>query len=138
MRPPELTARTGQSRARGVTLMTITVALAVLLTPSTALAQGDVDTPQGYEFCGWKDFVDGGWTYDDPPPGAYLRLFARKMSCRTARRNYKRVRYQQTPPYRAKLKGFRCVTLDERHEYADVRCAKQRRPKVALRWQTGA
>jgi hypothetical protein len=112
------------------------VVLAVLAVP--AAAQDDVDVPRGYEFCGWQMLGEGGgWTYDDPEPGAYLRLFAREMSCRTARRKYKKVDYEATPPYRVRLRGYRCVELDDDYEYSDTRCSKKRRKKVALRWQTG-
>lgn len=114
------------------------VALVLFLPVATADGRGDVDPPRGFEFCGWKDLVDGGWTYDDPEPGAYLRLFARKMSCRTARRKYRQVRYEQEPPYRPRLRGYRCKTLDRSWEYADVRCSKRGHPNVSVRWQTGA
>jgi hypothetical protein len=94
--------------------------------------------PQGYDFCGWRDFESGGWTYDDPPPGVWARLFARNMTCRTARRHYKRTRSTQTPPYRHVRIGYRCKTLDSDYEYSDVRCSKKGRPRVAYRFQTGA
>jgi len=123
---------------RVIRLLAVAASLCVLLVPSVAHAQDEVDTPPGYEFCGWKDLVNGGWTYENPDDGAYLRLFARKMTCRTARRKYRRVRYEQTPPYRAKLKGYRCVELDDGYEYSGMRCSKKGRPKVALRWQTGS
>ena len=116
----------------------IALALAALLIPAAARAAQDDDTPRGYRFCGWKDFADGGWTYEEPEPGAFLRLYARKMSCRTARRKHRRVRYERTAPYRAKLKGYRCVQLEQGYEYADIRCARKHRKKVALRWQTGS
>jgi hypothetical protein len=70
--------------------------------------------------------------------GAYLVLFARKMTCRSARRNYARMHYTQTPPYRPVRNGYRCKTLDSGYEYTDVRCAKRGRPRVAFRFQTGA
>jgi len=73
-------------------------------------------SPPGYKFCGYKDFVNGGWTHD-PPDGASLVLFARKMSCHTARQKLKRVRYGTKPPYR---------------------CSRRGHPKVALRWETGS
>jgi hypothetical protein len=98
---------------------------------------GYENAPRGYKDCGWKVFSRrGGWTYS-PEPGVYLHLFARKMSCRAARRNYRRVRYP-APQYEATRNGYRCVTLDDGYEYSDVRCAKNGRPKVAFRWQTGA
>jgi hypothetical protein len=123
--------------AATMSVAAVVAVMALLAVPAQA-QDYEVDTPPGYEFCGWKDFVNGGWTYDEPEPGAYLRLFARKMSCRTARRKYNRVRYEQSPPYRPKLKGYRCVRLESRLEYEDTRCSKKRRPKIAIRWQTGA
>jgi hypothetical protein len=94
--------------------------------------------PRGYKFCGWKDFINGGWTYENPDSGVYLRLFARKKSCRTARRNYRRVRYTNEPPFWPKLGGHRCKVVEERHEYTDARCSRRDRPKASVRWQTGA
>lgn len=69
------------------------------------------------------------------PPG-YIALFARKMTCRSARRNYNRVRYNEEG--RPVRRGYRCREIDSGYEYSDVRCAKRGRPKVAFRWQTGA
>jgi hypothetical protein len=119
-----------------------TTLLAALLVSSSAYTQTEDEdpdfTPVGYEFCGWLDFESESWQYDEPAPGAWLRLFARKMSCDAAQRNYARTRYTQTPPYRPVRMGYRCTTLDDDLEYSDVRCSKRRRPRVAFRWQTGA
>jgi hypothetical protein len=112
------------------------LALAVLVAVP-AQAQ-NVDVPHGYAFCGWKDFVNGGWTYDDPPAGVFAALFARKMSCPTARHKYKQIRYSHTPPYKLRLKGYRCVRLQSGEEYADVRCSRRGHKKVALRFQEGS
>ena len=108
-----------------------------LLAAIPAAAQDDVDVPPGYRFCGWKDFVNGGWTHD-PPDGASLVLFARKMSCHTARRKLRKVRYDENPPYRPRLKNYRCVRLESGYEYEDARCSRRGHPKIALRWQTGS
>jgi hypothetical protein len=108
-----------------------------LLVAPTAQAQ-NVDVPSGYTFCGWKDYVNGGWTYDDPGAGVFTALFGRKMSCRTARRKYKQIRYSHTPPYKLRLKGYRCVRLQSGEEYADVRCSRRGHKKVALRFQEGS
>ena len=96
-------------------------------------------TPQGYEFCGWRDYKgDGkGWTYDEPEPGVWLRGFASGLNCRTARRHITRLRYSQTPPYRPLRPGYRCKTLDSDHEYSDVRCVRKG-GKRKFRFQTGA
>jgi hypothetical protein len=112
----------------------LAAALGLLALASPASAQ---DTPKGFKFCGWQDFETGGWTYDDPEPGAYLALYARKMTCRIARRNYKKVEYEESPPYRSRLPGYRCREVESRHEYSDVQCTKRERPRVAFRWQTG-
>ena len=114
-----------------------------LLLPATALSQEpdpDEFTPVGYEFCGWRDFEFGGWEmeWEDRLSGAYLVLFARNMTCRSARRNYVRTRTTQTPPHRLVRKGYRCTTLDSDYEYSDVRCSKRGRPRLAFRFQTGA
>ncbi|MDA0168924.1 hypothetical protein OJ998_07495 [Solirubrobacter taibaiensis] len=109
----------------------------VLATPAFGQSEEDF-TPVGYEFCGWLNLGEGTWTYGDPEDGAWLRLFARDMTCRSARRNYGRVRYTQRPPYRPVKPGYRCRTLDSDYEYGDVRCAKQGKSRVAFRWQTGS
>ena len=111
--------------------------LAAALLAAPAAAQ-DVQVPRGYKFCGWRDYVSGGWTYEDPGPGAFTRLFARKMSCRTARRKFRRVHYVADPPYEPQLKGYRCVHLKRSYEYVDDRCTRRGRPKIALRWQAGS
>jgi hypothetical protein len=94
-------------------------------------------TPQGYEFCGWQDYEKGGWTHDYPGRGAYLRGFARDLSCRTARRHITRIRYTQQPPYRPVRRGYRCKTIDSDYEYSDVRCIR-RGGKKTFRFQTGS
>jgi hypothetical protein len=111
--------------------------LLAALAAAPAHAQG-VDVPSGYTFCGWQDFVNGGWTYKDPPPGVYTALFARRMSCHTARQKYKKIRYSAKPPHRLKLKGYRCVTLQSGEEYSDIRCSRRGHTKVALRFQSGS
>jgi len=113
--------------------------LSAFVVASPAWAQSDPEefTPEGYTWCGWKDFVDGDWTYDDPEPGAWLRAFAYKMSCRDARRNVTRVRYSQTPPYRPLRLGYTCRSIDSDYEYEDVRCTKKG-GKRKFRFQTGS
>jgi hypothetical protein len=110
--------------------------LGLLLAPAAKAQTPDV--PNGYKFCGWKDFVNGGWTYDDPPAGVFTALFARKMSCHTARQKYRKVRYSSGPPYKPILKGYRCARLKSGEEYEDARCSRRGHKKVALRWQAGA
>jgi hypothetical protein len=119
-------------------LAAISLAVAVLVAGAATASAQSIDVPRGYKFCGWKDLIYGGWTYEDPEPGVYTRLFARKKSCGTARRNYRRVGYTNEPAYRPTLRGHRCKTLEQRHEYADVRCSRMDRPKASVRWQTGA
>jgi hypothetical protein len=96
-------------------------------------------TPEGYKFCGWKDFATGEWKmeWDDSLSGAYLVAFADGMTCRDARRNVTRVRYTQTPPFRPVRLGYRCKVLDNDHEYTDVRCTKIGGSRK-FRFQTGA
>ena len=88
-------------------------------------------------FCGWRDLSGGGWTMRQPEPGAFVRLFARKLTCRTARRAYGSIEYEDEPPYRPVLAGYRCRELESRYEYSDVRCVK-RGGRASLRYQTGA
>jgi hypothetical protein len=115
---------------------TIAIALTTLAASTLAATANTQATPRGYEFCGWQ-VVGGGWTYEEPDPGAYLRLYARRMTCRSARRNFARVRYPP-PDYKPRRQGYRCAYLERRHEYADIRCSKRGRRKVSFRWQTGA
>jgi hypothetical protein len=119
--------------------LTSVVVAALVLAPAVASAEDESEqfTPEGYEFCGWKNLSDGSWAYDDPEPGAFLRTFARGMSCRAARRNTDRVRYTQLPPYRPLRLGYRCKTLDNDYEYSDVRCVK-RGASRKFRFQTGS
>jgi hypothetical protein len=88
-------------------------------------------------FCGWRDLVNGGWTMGEPDPGAYSRLFARKMTCRAARRAYSALDYEQEPPYRPILAGYGCRELESAYEYSDVRCARNG-SQAAFRYQTGS
>jgi len=118
------------------------VLFCVVAFPSAALA-ADPDpaefTPHGYEFCGWQDFVNGGWAVEwrDDLAGAYLVAFADGMSCRAARRNVKKMRSSKTPPHRPIRTGYRCRTLESAHEYLDVRCVKKGGHRK-FRYQTGA
>ncbi len=121
--------------------MKLIVALVVTIAPmagaSAAVAQNVEDPPEGYEFCGWQDFSDRSWTYEQPEPGAYLVGFADGMSCRSARRNISRVNYTRRPPYRPIRTGYRCKTLDSEHEFSDVRCVKVGGERK-FRFRTGA
>jgi hypothetical protein len=119
------------------TLVVAAILALAFAIPSTAAAQEPDFTPVGYTFCGWKDFTTGHWV-DEPEDGVWERLFARNMTCRTAKKNFGRLRYTQTPPYRPVKAGYRCVTLDQDYEYGDVRCSKKGRPRVAFRVQSGA
>jgi hypothetical protein len=113
------------------------IALALLLAPATARAQDPADfTPAGYKFCGWWDFEYREWTHADPMPGAYTRLFARKMTCAQARRHQASMYWSLKS--RPRARGFRCVLLAIGIEYGDYRCSKPGRPRVAFRVQGGA
>jgi len=119
------------------------VVVCALLGASSPAVAADPDpdefTPAGYEFCGWRDFVNGGWTmeWSDDLSGAYMVAFADGMSCRAARRNVDKVRYSQTPPYRPSRAGYRCARLEQQHEFSDVRCVKKGASRK-FRFQTGA
>ena len=119
------------------TLIVLVLATLALVAPASAQTEEDF-TPVGYEFCGWWDFDDREWTFDDPEPGVWTRLFARKMTCKSARRNYGRLRYTQTPPFRPVKPGYKCATLDDDLEYSDVRCSKKGSARVSFRYQGGA
>jgi hypothetical protein len=88
-------------------------------------------------FCGWRDLASGGWTMGPPDAGAFLRLFGRRMSCRTARWDYGDLHYEDFPPYRPVLAGYTCRELDSGYEYSDVRCRRDG-SDAAFRFQTGA
>ena len=114
--------------------------IACLLCAAPALAE-DLDpedvTPPGYDFCGWRDYERGGWAmrWEDRLAGASTTLFARRMTCRSARRNYARTSFAGGAPVRA---GYRCVELARGYEFLDVRCSKRGRPRMAYRFQTGS
>ena len=115
--------------------------IGIVAIPAASLAQSedpdpDEFTPPGYAFCGWRDYQNGGWLmeWDDRLYGAGTVLFARDMTCRSARRNFARVRHGQQPT-RA---GYRCAVIGRDYEFADVRCTKVGRPRVAFRYQTGS
>jgi len=46
--------------------------------------------------------------WDERLSGAYLVAFARKLTCRSARRNVRRLKYTKTPPHRPYRTGYRC------------------------------
>ena len=109
--------------------------------PTAGAADPDPDefTPPGYEFCGWRDYANGGWAmeWNDDLYGAYLIAYADGMSCRAARRNVTRIRYAKSPPYAPSRPGYRCKRLKQAHEYSDVRCVKKGGSRT-FRFQTGA
>ena len=114
------------------------VLIALVAAPATAQDPDPAKfTPPGYTFCGWKDFQYGGWAmhWDDRLSGAYLVLFAKRMTCSVARWNYRRTKFDESRPYR---RGYYCDTIREAHEFLDYRCSKLGRPKRAYRVQTGA
>ena len=122
----------------------LAVALLLCVAAFTSAAEGsdpdpDEFTPPGYEFCGWQDFVNGGWAmeWSEDLRGVYLVAFADGMSCQAARRNTRRMRYSKTAPYRPLRPGYRCRTLNSAHEYSDVRCVKIGGSRK-FRFQTGA
>ena len=94
-------------------------------------------TPEGYELCGYKDYVNGGWTFD-PADGASTVLYARGVSCRSAKRNYGRLRYGHKPPYRPFVAGYRCRELKRGYEFTDVRCLKRGSRSRGFRYQSGS
>jgi hypothetical protein len=51
------------------------------------------------------------WTFDEPDPGVWARLFARRMRCRSARRNESRVHWTDSRPHRPVKSGYRCIEL---------------------------
>ena len=83
-------------------------------------------TPPGYEFCGWQDFVNGGWAmeWSDDLRGAAVVAFADGMSCPSARRNIKLMRYSKDAAHRPLRGGYRCRRLASGYESSDVRCVK--------------
>jgi hypothetical protein len=106
-------------------LVVAALAAGVLAAPAYA---GDVPepaefTPEGYEFCGWRDLVTREWTmeWDESLAGAYFVAFADGLSCRDARRNAVRVRHGPSGPVRP---GYRCTVIGSEHEFSDVRCRK--------------
>jgi opacity protein-like surface antigen len=120
------------------TLAALLTAVAMAGAPAIAQAQEPEEfTPVGYEFCGWQDYVNGGWTYENPDDGAFTMAFARDMSCRDARRNVTRMRYSQRPPYVPIRPGYRCTRLANDYEYEQVRCRK-RGSRMTFRYATGA
>jgi hypothetical protein len=121
----------------------IALLIGCVATAVTAFAQApdpDKFTPAGYRFCGWRDLEIKAWqmTWTEELAGAFLRAFARNMTCRSARRNVDRLRYSSQPPYKPTRRGYRCSRLQSGHEYEDGRCVKRSNRRVAFRWQTGA
>jgi hypothetical protein len=93
---------------------------------------------RGERFCGWRDYESGGWTMRRPEPGAFFRVFARRMSCRTARRASQDVEYPSSPPYRPFVPGYHCREILDGYEYSDVRCRRAGARTRSFRFQTGA
>ena len=126
----------------GMKRLSCLLLLCVLAFTSAAYAvdpDPDEFTPPGYKFCGWQDYSNGGWAMDwsEDLRGVYLVAFAEGMSCSSARRNIRRMRYTKTPPYRPIRAGYRCRTLTSAHEYSDVRCVRIGGSRK-FRLQTGA
>lgn len=103
---------------------------------SLALAQ-TIDTPYGYEGCGFRDFTNGGWTYS-PESGASVSAYARGMSCTSARRNVSRLKFGRKPPYKAYRPGYTCKQLVSAYEFSDIRCTKRETKRVSFRTRSGA
>ncbi len=127
------------SRSARVVVASVVLSLGV---PGIASAQDpdpDEFTPPGYEFCGWKDYANGGWAmeWSDDLAGAYTVAFADGMSCQAARRNVTRTKYTRNAPYRPYRTGYTCKQLKVAHEFADVRCVK-RGSTGKFRFQTGS
>ena len=123
-------------RGRGK-LVALTFLIALLPAVASGQEAEDFPIPAGYTYCGSWNFYVGGWDTTPPDPGAYFVAFARKLSCRTARRNSRLVRWKGRP-HRPYLRGYRCVELEHGYEYTDVRCSKRGAPRRAFRFQTGA
>jgi altronate dehydratase large subunit len=102
-------------------------------------ASPDKFTLAGYRFCGWRDLETKAWqmTWSEELAGAFLRAFARNMTCRSARRNVHRC---GTRPSAVQADAARLPLLAAaerpRVRGRPLRQALQRR--VAFRWQTGA
>ena len=122
---------------RRLSVLTAVVTFAVCCEAATAQFEPEDFTPPGYEFCGWKNFSTGSWTMTNPQDGAFLRGFARNLSCQAARRNISRVSYSRQPPYQPRRTGYRCQRLKNQYEYTDARCTKLG-GSATFRFQTGS
>jgi hypothetical protein len=118
-------------RMRRIGALATIVGALVIAAPASAS-----DEPRGFDFCGWKDFVNGGWTFVDPADGAFLRLYSRNMSCRIARRNYRKLTFP-APEHVARLAGYRCREVERGYEYSDAQFSNKGRRRAALRYETG-
>lgn len=72
------------------------------------LLEGARDATEDGDALGFSELDLVGVEFFTPLPRlGDVRLFARKMTCRSARRSHKRVRDEETPPYRPKRIGYR-------------------------------
>jgi spermidine/putrescine-binding protein len=109
----------------------------VVLAAGVGLGAAPADAAKtliGYTFCGYKDFGGSGWT-DTVPQGAFLVLYSKRMSCRTAHKKYRRVNHSSLPPT---LPGFTCRKLDEAYEFLDAQCRDRDQSGRLIRWLTGS
>jgi hypothetical protein len=116
------------------------VAVTSIALVGTAHAQAPEDeaAPAGYKFCGWRGLGEEKWCTHPPEPGAWERVWARRMTCRQARRNAIACASRASrPTHRPVLKGYRCRVVDQDSHFTDVRCRK-RGSKATLRWQSGS
>jgi hypothetical protein len=91
--------------------------------------------PAGLTSCGTTDFSTGpsGRRWLKPPfpegfGGAFMEVWAQRVSCPTARRL---ASARRGPAAR----GYRCVVTKQAHEFRAVRCTRGNR---TIRWETGA
>lgn len=131
-------------RVRLVPLIGVLVAT-VLALPGAVHAQVEEPdpaefTPAGYTFCGWRDFENGTWAmkWREELRGAYSMVFARGMTCASARRHWAKTKYKKEPPYSLYRAGYRCKRIVSGHELDDTRCTKVGNARVAFRIRSGA
>jgi hypothetical protein len=97
-------------------------------------ARGQTGPPVGFKFCAYDD-PGQGFT-QKPPQGAGTAVYGRRMSCKAAKRNYRKTDWMTSP--KAKRAGYRCRQTVEDYEFAEYRCFKRGNRRRAFAWQTGS